>query len=112
MLCIALVYIYIYGSESKNIGLVTGLGGHFATKVQTGVFCDRPLRDKPLEEVLRYSTQRSATRVCNRGPATMVCNRGGAAHDNTGFDPQPYMYIYVKPLCEVLWSIHVALGSY
>ena len=71
------IYIYMW-QRIKNIGVVTGLGGHFATKVcNRRGFCDKPLRDKPVEERLQYSTQRSATRVCNRGPATKVCNRGG-----------------------------------
>ena len=78
----------------KNIGFATGLGCHLATKrfVRDGRVLRQTHRDKPLED---YSTpQRSATRVCNRGPATKVCNRGGGPSTTRGFDPHPHVYIY------------------
>ena len=70
-------YIYIW-QRIKNIGLVTGLGGHFATKA-----CNRPERSATNPSATSsfkttvLSTHRSATRVCNKRPATKVCNRRG-----------------------------------
>ena len=60
----------------KNIGLVTGPGGLFATRLVTesgGLATNSPC-DKPIED---YSTLHRGPRqgfVCNRGPATKVCN--------------------------------------
>ena len=67
----------------KNIGLVTGLGGHFATKVcnRRGWLCDKTLRDKPFED---YSTLHRGPRqgFVTEGPRQRLVTEGGA-RDNT-----------------------------
>ena len=83
------IYIYVcMWQRLKNIGLVTGPGGLFATRLATesGGLAANPPCDKPIEG---YSTlhraQRPATRVCNKGPATKVCNRAGGGRDKPLF---------------------------
>ena len=64
----------------KKVGLVTGPGGLFATRLvaESGGLATNPSCDKPIED---YNIlQRSATRVCNRGFTRKVWNgREGSA---------------------------------
>ena len=61
-----------------NIGLVTGLGGHFVTKVcnRRGCSATNPSATSPLKTDI----------TLHRGPRQRFVTEGGA-RDNTGFDP-------------------------
>ena len=87
------VYMYIWQCL-KNIGLVTGPGGLFATRLATRL---RGLATNPpctsLFKTIKYSTQ-IATKVCNRGPATKVCNRRGVPRQ-TPISRHSHTYIYI-----------------
>ena len=76
-----------------NIGLVTGPGGLFATRLVTesGGLATNPPLDKLIED---YSTLHRGPRqwVCNGGPTTKVCNRGGGGTATKPyFESQPHM---------------------
>ena len=68
------VLVWFKWQRLKNIGLVTGPGGLFATRLVTesGGLATNPPCNKPTEDYSQYSTKRPATRVCNRGPVTKV----------------------------------------
>ena len=70
----------------RNIGLVTGPGSLFATRLVTesGVFCDKPLREKPLEG---YSTLYRGPRQgsVTEGPRQRFVTEGGGDRDKPLF---------------------------
>ena len=60
-----------------------------------GGSCDKPSPRQAYER-LQYSTQRPATRVCNRGPTTKVCNREGwGGPRQTRILRHSHVYIYI-----------------
>ena len=74
----------------KNIGLVTGPSGLFATRLVTesGALAANPPCDKPIEN---YS---------NLGPATKVGNRGGQGRPRqTPISSHSHIYVYVYIVC-------------
>ena len=81
----------------KNIGLVTGLGGLFATKVchRRGCSATNPLRDKPLED---YSTLQRGPRQGFVTERDKGLQQRRGARDNTGFDPQPYLLMQLHSI--------------
>ena len=58
-----------------------------------GGSCDKPSLRQACRG-LQYSTQRPATRVCNRGPATKVCNRGDRDKPLFRVPANIYMHIH------------------
>ena len=79
------MYIYVYmWQRLKSIGLVTGPGGLFATRLvsnRIGGSCDKPsLRQAYCR--LQYSTHRPAT-------------EGGGTATNPYFESQRYIYTYI-----------------
>ena len=67
------MYIYIYGWQRiKNIGLVAGLGGHFATKVCNRRECSatNPSATSPLKTTVLY------TEVRDKGLQQRARNKG------------------------------------
>ena len=99
------IYIYIYmWQRLQNIGLVTGPGGHFATRLVTqwGGLATTPPCNKPIED---YSTLHRGPRhgFVTEGPRQRFVTEGcfGTA-TNPCFESQPYiiriyiyMYIYI-----------------
>ena len=92
------IYIYIYCTwqRLKNIGLVTGPRGLFATRLVTDSGGLRQIL--PATSLLKTTVlYRPATRVCNTGPATKVCNRvgrGGPRQTHVSSHSHVYIYIY------------------
>ena len=89
------IYIYIYmWQRLKNIGLVTGPGGLFATRLVTesGGVAINPPCDKPIED---YSTLHRGPRqgFVTGVPRQKVCSRGGrgGSRQTPNFESQPYM---------------------
>ena len=56
--CLSLVYVYM--AANQNFGLVTGLGGHFATKVcnRRGCSGTNPSATSPLKTTVLYTEVR------------------------------------------------------
>ena len=77
-ICNICIYIYTW-QRLKNIRLVTGPGGLFATRpvTESGGLAPDP-----------------ATRVCSRGPATKVCNRGGRGGEPRQTPISKHSHIY------------------
>ena len=82
----------------KNIGLVTGPGGLFATRLVTesGGLATNPPCDKPIED---YSTLHRGPRqgfVTEGSRQRYVTEEGGPRQTPiSSFESQPYIYIYI-----------------
>ena len=98
----------------ENIGLVTGPGGLFATRLvkEWGGLATNPPCDKPIEDYSTYPTQRPATRVCNRGPATKVCNRGGGGGAEGGGDRGKPLFRDIAICAYLFLSIYLSSNSF
>ena len=90
------IHIHIW-QRLKNIGLVTGPGGLFATRLVTesGGLATSPPRDKAIED---YSTLQRDPRqgFVIEGPRQRYVTQGGGwTATNPHFESQPYIYIYI-----------------
>ena len=106
------VYIYIYtymGQRLKNIGLVTGLDGLFATRVVTesGGLATNPPCNKPIED--RSTLHRGLRQgFVTAGPRQRFVTEGGGGgggdRDNPYFEAHSYtdMYIHTNTYIEIL----------
>ena len=87
--------MYMYMAANQKHWPCNRLGRPFRDTglQQTGVFCDKPFRDKPLED---YSILHGGPRqgFVTEGPRQRFVTEGGP-RDNTCFDPQPYIYMYI-----------------
>ena len=84
------IYIYVYKKCLKNIALVTGPGRPSCDKACNRIrgSCDKPSLHQDFLNT-KYSTQR---------PATSICNRGGGSSDKPLFrDTAIYIYAVTPP---------------
>ena len=106
------IYIYIHmWQRLKNIGLVIGLGGLFATRLVTesGGLATNPPCDKPFED---YSSDYSALHRRPRqgfvtgGPQQRFVTEGGTAI-NPYFEALLYIYIYIYIFIYLFIYMHI-----
>ena len=90
------IYIYTYTyiwQHLKNIGLVAGPGGLFATRLitESGALATNPPCDKPIKD---YSTLHRGPRqgFVTEGPRQRYVTEGGGDRDKPPFETQPYRY--------------------
>ena len=88
---------YVCHMRVKNIGLVTGPGGLFATRLVTesGGLATNPPCDKPVED---YSTLHRGLRqgFVTEGPRQRFVREGGGTATNPYFEALPYIYIHIS----------------
>ena len=91
------IYTHVYMAAPQKHRACNGPGRPFGDKAcnRMGGSCDKPSLRQAYYR-LQYSTQRLATRVCNRGPATKVCNRGGGGGpQQTPISSHSHIYVYI-----------------
>ena len=98
----------------KNIGLVTGPGGLFATRLETesGGLATNPPCDKPIED---YSTLHRGLRqgFVTPGPRQRyVTDGGGGTAPNPYFESQPKLVLEFCNVCVVFFSRDVLLHQF
>ena len=114
-ICISNIF-YIYNTEStipysiwqrpKNIGLVTGLGGRFATRLVTesGGLATNPPCDKPIEDIDDCSTLHRGPRqgFVTEGPRQKIYDRTGGPRQTPISGPHP---------CSIFNIAHLILNT-